>query len=309
RDADVLSDILKMQEYIFRTYLDPALDLLTWVKEKSPDGDLPNQRELVAQLDQVYGYMMFLTPALPEAMQGEFKQKLRHLAHIMMGQFYSPREGMFWGAITDSSVKRLGTPHTDFGHTVKTLWLIYQIGKLTGDMDLVEFGRDNAGRILEKAYDSKTGSWTRCINADGTRDPNKEWWILAELDQVSGTLGLIDPTYARYLPSTAKYWFTYMVDHEHGGVWHWVNAADNKPNIRFPKQHSWKNALHTFEHALVGYMTDQQIHGEEVVLHYAFGANVPPEPEIQPYFFQGKVKSITRADDGVGYKVVFTDVR
>lgn len=197
-------------------------------------------------------------------------------------------------------------PHTDFGHTVKTLWLIYEIGKLNGDVSLMDFGRTHAARILERAYVERTGSWARRIDDQGKLDEDKEWWILCELDQVAGTLGLLDPGYARYLPKTYDYYFTHMVDHENHEIWHWVNAADNLPNKRIPKQHSWKNALHSFEHALVGYIVGQQIHSKPVTLYFPFVKKPAPDA-ISPYFYQGNVETMERVDGG--YKVTFTAVR
>lgn len=306
RDPEVLKDVVAIKDYIFKTYYDPSLDILTWVKKNSADGDKTNQLELVGQLDQIYAYMMWLTPALPDPLRAQWKKDLQRVAHIMVEQFFSPREGMMWGSITDASYRQLGKDHTDFGHTVKTLWLIYEVGKLNDDFALIDFGRVNAAHILEQAYVERTGSWARRIDAQGKLDEDKEWWILCELDQVAGTLALIDPAYARYLPKTYDYYFTYMVDHENHEVWHWVNASDNQPNRRIPKQHSWKNSLHTFEHALVGYMVDQQLHSEPITLYFAF-TQKPPQDTITPYFFQGKIESMERT--ATGYKVVFTNLR
>ena len=175
---------------------------MTWVKQPSPDGDDPDQVELVAQLDQIYAYMIWVTPALPSQDRVSWKEDLRHLARIMVDQFYSPSTGLMWGSITDLAHRRLGTPHTDFGHSVKAMWMIYEIGKLTGDIALEDFGRTHAGRILELAYIPRTGSWGRGLNAEGKMDEDKEWWILCELDEVAGTLALADPAYAEYLPKT-----------------------------------------------------------------------------------------------------------
>jgi len=307
RDPVVLGELEESIDYVFSTYYDRALDLLRWVNETSPDGDNPDQIELVAQLDQVYAYLMWLTPALPEGRQARYRERLRHLAHIMAEQFWSPRIGLFWGQLTSPVVKQLGQLHDDFGHSVKALWLIYQIGKLTDDLSLVEFGRTHAARILEVAFIPEDGTWARRYDENGNLDADKEWWVLAELDQAAAMLALIDPAYARYLPTTYAYWFDTMVDHDHGEIWHWVNADTGKPNIRFPKQHSWKNAFHSFEHALIGYLTGQQLHGKPVVLHYAFKDAMPPEAEIQPYLFQGKMVSV-EAKDGV-HTVTFTGLR
>ncbi len=231
----------------------------------------------------------------------------------MIDQFYSPKENIFWGAITSPDKRRLGTDHTDFGHSIKTLWLIYQIGKLTQNLDLTLFAAERAPRILEEAYIEETGSWARRLDGSGKRDDDKEWWILAELDQVAATLSLVDPAYARYLPGTYQYWLTHMVDHEHKGVWHMVRASDNTPVEEYPKQHSWKNALHTFEHALVGYVTAQQLHSKPVRLYYSF-AKAPDRTAIHPYFYQGKVQEIREISGGGDspfkkHEVIFTDIR
>jgi mannose/cellobiose epimerase-like protein (N-acyl-D-glucosamine 2-epimerase family) len=311
RDPLVLSELEALKEYIFRTYYDLARDSMAWVKQASRDndnpdpGDNPDQIELVAQLDQVYAYMIWTAPTLPSRERILWKEDLRHLARIMVDQFYSPRTGLLWGSVTDVAHRKLGTDHMDFGHSVKAMWMIYEIGKLTGDVALEDFGRTHASKILELAYIPETGSWARRFNADGTVDQDKEWWILCELDEVAGTLALIDPAYAEYLLKTYAYWFSYMVDHKDHEIWHWVKA-DNRPNMRIPKQHSWKNGLHSFEHALVGYIICQQIHNKPVTLYFAF-AKRPPQDEIQPYLFQGKVQSVESTS--TGDKVVFTSVR
>jgi hypothetical protein len=93
----VLKDVRDLKNYIFATYYDPQRDVMTWVKEPSPDGDSTDQLELVAQLDQVYGYMMWLTPALPPEDRAVWSYDLQRLARIMITQFFTPRENMFWG--------------------------------------------------------------------------------------------------------------------------------------------------------------------------------------------------------------------
>jgi hypothetical protein len=218
----------------------------------------------------------------------------------MRDQFFGETYGLYWGAITDMEHRNLAdyddleNPHTDFGHSIKTLWLTYRIGLLTGDPSLVNFARPHMYRILQRAYIEQTGSWARGFKPQtkGSHtwvlDPNKEWWSLAELDQTSATLALVDPVFAQVLPRTYDYWFKHMVDKEHGGVWHMVHAADNQPDLSFPKQHSWKNAFHTFEHALIGYLTAQQLHDDPINLHYAFKQKVADE-EIQPYLYFAKV--------------------
>lgn len=300
-DDKYLNEVIKLKRHIFTTYFDADWGLLRWVMEANADGDNPEQKELVSQLDQIYGYMLWTTMALPEGkLKAEWMADLRRIALAMRDQFFGETYGLYWGAITSMEQRNIAdyhnreNPHTDFGHSIKTLWLTYRIGLLTQDAALVNFARPHMYTILSRAYIEKTGSWARGFKPKSKNsttwiiDHNKEWWSLAELDQTSATLALVDPIFAQVLPRTYDYWFKYMVDHEHGGVWHMVTAADNKPDLSFPKQHSWKNAFHVFEHALVGYLTAQQLHDLPITLHYAFKQAVADE-QIKPYLFFGKI--------------------
>jgi hypothetical protein len=51
----------------------------------------------------------------------------------------------------------------------------------------------------------------------------------------------------------------------------------------------WKNGYHSLEHALVGYITSQALHGKPVVLYYAFKPNAT-DMTLSPYFYSGIVK-------------------
>jgi mannose/cellobiose epimerase-like protein (N-acyl-D-glucosamine 2-epimerase family) len=84
----------------------------------------------------------------------------------------------------------------------------------------------------------------------GALDLDKTWWVYDELDQLAGTLALSDPKFAQYLPRAYDYWFTHLVDKEFGEVWNNVDGRTHAPVA--PKQWEWKNAYHSFEHALVG---------------------------------------------------------
>jgi hypothetical protein len=84
-----------------------------------------------------------------------------------------------------------------------------------------------------------------------------------------------------------------MVDKEHGEIWHMVDGKTNEPVINYPKAHNWKTSLHSFEHALFGYMTASRIKDKEFDLYYAL-----PEWErishhnVAPYMFFGNVVKI-----------------
>ena len=162
---------------------------------------------------------------------------------------------------------------------------------------------------MDWAYLTRTGSWARAFDAYGNIDEDKEWWIYCELDQVASALAINDPAYASYVVRTHQYWLQYMVDHEHHEIWHFVSGATNTPVAAFPKQHSWKNALHSFEHVLVCYFTAQQLHNLPTRLYYAFEAT-PPHVDINPYFYVGKLRSLTDVGDGTRcvQEALFTDV-
>lgn len=187
---------------------------------------------------------------------------------------------------------------------------------MTDNVSYIDFSKRKAVNIIESAYIPEDGSWGRRFDENGRFDNDKEWWGLAELDQTTATLSLVDPSYARYLVTTYDYWFTYMVDRENHEIWHMVDGDTHKPMLKYPKQHSWKSCLHTFEHALIGYMTCQQLKGMEIELYYAF----EDEKEIRsgrvhPYFFQGKIidkpeGKITGTWNNLNmYKITFGDLR
>lgn len=280
-DETVLSHIVKVKNYIFDTYLDKGKGYFTWL----PKDNINNSVEIVAQLDQIYAYMLFVTPSLPEPYQSEWKKDIKEIVDILIYRFYSERYEFFWGQDTSSATKQLGTDHTDFGHSVKTMWLILMAGVLLGNMTYVMFARQKIDKILKEAYIKEDKCWGRRFDENGKMDKDKEWWILAELDQATAILALNDPSYLQYLNNTYAYWFEFMVDKENGEIWHMVDGETNKPVLRYPKVHSWKNSLHSFEHALFGYMTSSQLKGEDFELYYAFSKDEDAQ-NAEPYIFR-----------------------
>lgn len=301
RDSSIEREILKLKKYIFSTYWDENIDMFKWVLAPNQDHDAPNQKELVSQLDQIYGYLLLLASILPISEQEKAKGELEDLARVIIEHFFVKRYSLFWGSTTTTEGKQLDTSHTDFGHSVKAMWLIMQIGKLNKDLELFNFGKNGAIKIINRAYDKNEHIWLRGYKKnpygpDWILDYDQEWWALAVLDQVAATLSLIDPSYAEILTHTYDFWFKQMVDHENHGIWHMLDYKAN-PKTGFPKQHSWKNALHTFEHALIGYMCSQQFYNLDFDLYFAFDKKFNPEIDenrkrIQPYFYQATIKNI-----------------
>jgi hypothetical protein len=136
------------------------------------------------------------------------------------------------------------------------------------------------------------------------------WWGYTGLDQYAATMALTDPSFIKYLPPTYDFYFRYFVDPQYGEVWNTVNAKTHQSVGGMPKAWPWKSAYHSFQHALIGYITAQQIASQPVTLYYAFVA--PPAPAtIHPYFFYAAQEtSETLNNQGTKvYKVTFTGVR
>lgn len=290
-DVGIMHRIIQIKDYIFSVYMDDGKGYLTWLPKHENNSEI----QIVAQLDQLYAYMLMITPSLPEPYKSVWKKDMKKIADILITQFYSEKYQFFWGTEDTSNNMALGTDHTDFGHSVKTFWVIMKIGEMLGEPFYIDFARPKIDKILKDAYIEETRSWARRFNADGSLDTDKEWWILAELDQAAEILSIHDPSYYHYLNNTQRYWLDKMVDHEYGEIWHMVSAADDKPVLRYPKSHNWKTSLHSFEHTLFSYMTAARVKGENFDLYYAL-----PEWErvshrtVSPYMFFGNVVSITR---------------
>ena len=94
-----LADLLvQVNDYIFDTYYDPEAQLIRWVLQDSPDGDKTDQKEIVAQLDQIYGYMLLVGPILPEPHRKIWISRLKMLGRRLMQQFFAPSTDMFLGS-------------------------------------------------------------------------------------------------------------------------------------------------------------------------------------------------------------------
>ncbi len=311
RDPEVLPDILAVKDFIFKNYYNPDLNALQWMQASDGSETNPFDKRLVAQLDNLNAYMVLITPLLPEPEQSAWKSDMVKLATLMIEEFYSEKDGLFFLAVNDPSQKSLEYSGTDFGHSIKAMWMIYHTGLIADVPDLVSFARINGPRILEKAYLTENGSWANGYEVGGVLVKDKDWWIYNELDQFAMVFALSDPSLARYLPYTTDYYFRYFVDHEYGEVWTAIENTTNQPKSgALPKAWPWKNAYHTFEHALLGYITAQQMNGQSVTLYYAFQQK-PAESTIQPYFLRGDlIKLESEQKNGITlYRAEFRNIR
>lgn len=292
RDPEVLSVLLKNKKYIFDNYKEG--NYLRWINEDFTDMEekhFVGQKELVSQLDQINAYMLLVTPLLEPKYQKEWLRDMLMLARTIKNDYYSPQYNLFWGCIDREECKKLGLSHVDFGHTIKTLWIMFTIGNRFNDteFELRDFALIHMPQVFQEAYDPTLNTWIE-TKLDDKMGLNRIWWAHCELDQSAATLSLIDPFYVKYLVPAYKYWFFSFVDRKNHEVWHGIDANTNKP--MFLKAHLWKNAFHDMEHALVGYITSEAIRKEPVTLYFAF-VKKPEDKMIQPYTFSGNIKKIT----------------
>jgi len=307
RDDTVLQDILTIKNYIFNSYYNQSLGTMQWLLADD-NGTLADSKQLVADLDQMNTYLVLLTPLLSEPDQSQWMQTLTMDAQSILGTFYSPEDNIFFLQADTPQEVNINYTGVDVGHSSKALWMLRWNGRLTGDQGLASFAEANARRLLNRAYmpeSDGSGSWAQGVLQGGAQDPDKTWWVYAELDQLSGTLALDDVAAGQYLPQTTAYWFNYFVDHQYGEVWNGVNYPANTPQQSYPKSWQWKNAYHDFEHTLVGYITSQWLLGQPVTLHYAFNGPVD-QSTIHPYYFSSTIDSlaVTQDNQGNSYQTV-----
>ena len=307
RDQAVLDVMLKTEKYIFDNYREG--NELRWINEEFTDLEethLPTQRELVSQLDQINGYMLLTTTVLRGKEREKWLKEMVMLANTMKTDYYNPETNQFWGRIDSAEYKRLGQPHVDFGHTIKTLWMMLEIGLRFDIPDLRDFALANMPRVFREAYSKDYSTWIEKKLENGKLGTDRIWWLHDELDQTAATLSLNDRSYVRYLIPAYRYWFFEFVDQNGKEVWHGLTGEAGKPGVpMLLKAHLWKNAFHDFEHALVGYVTSQALQGAPVRLYYAFEKQ-PANNMIQPYFYAAKIDKI----QNTGQKVLgkFTKV-
>ena len=315
RDPEVLKAVLRGKEYIFRHYTEEEGRRLRWIDRDFVDaqGDthLTHQVRLVGQLDQLNAYLALLTPLLTDRkVQEKWKGDLRQLADLLVEEFYSTEHRLFWADIGPEG-KRLGRGGPDFGHTIKSFWMLYLVAGILEDGKLEQFAVNGAAQTLEEAYLPEVGTWGLAKGEEGEIVRHRVWWMHAELDQASATLSLVDPSAACYLASTYRYWFDQFVDPLHGEVATFIE--DGTGEVEWAKAFSWKNGFHSLEHCLVGYITSQAARGERVSLYYAFGA-LPEKELIQPYYFRGEIEELEERDcaqlpELKRYRVEFSGVR
>ncbi|MGF1756789.1 AGE family epimerase/isomerase [Photobacterium sagamiensis] len=316
RDPVVEQALIDQQEYIFERYKQAANSDLLWVIE---DGDEQShkQRELVAQLDQINGYLLLLTPIMPKSVQNKWRDDLYWLTDQMVKQYYSEKEQRFYGAIHHKAVMMPDAKHNDYGHTIKAFWMTYLVGRYFDQNEWQKLGEQGMRTTLERAsYSMPTDqaqpflskslfSQWQSLNEVPTWKSGRynhfiSSWQWAELDQAAMTVNLLDGTTTNHLYYTQTQYMDVWVDQQYGGV-----GLDPKQTKAF----HWGNAYHQFEHALIGYLSAQQWYSKPAQLYFALPSDY--KGKIEPYYYQGDITSRREIGELEGFKkqvISFTNI-
>lgn len=299
-NPQVIKVITDTQKYIYKTYYDDKKNLLRWVLKDS-DVDKTNQLELVAQLDQLNAYLLLTWRLLPPKERNAWSHVITQTISMMNDNFYDKKSNKYYGCIHERSCfdEYLGR-HSDYGHRVKSFWMVFLAACGLGDRNLINFGKEGILQTLHLASTKNQTEWFGSINKEPA-----SWWIGAELDQAALTLTL-NKQYV--MPNTLFPWINNRVDTKYGEL------NDGL------KTHLWRSAFHSTEHALVGYIASQGIRAidckrssgclrdNQVDLYFA--PSIGLENVIYtPYLFSGTVKKAQITDNEYGViKVTFEKI-
>ncbi|MFT7621375.1 MAG: mannose/cellobiose epimerase-like protein (N-acyl-D-glucosamine 2-epimerase family) [Myxococcota bacterium] len=276
RDPATEAAVLKMRDLLFdpTTFWDAAnsriKDGLSADLSQEFDVESDGGWELVAQLDAINALLLLIQPVLSEASRRtEGLEDLRLLGESIVQHFHA--DGIFWGVHNKQG--QYGTRHADFGHTLKTYWMLWLIDQRLPDHPFASLLGATRTQ-LDRAWDAPNGRWAKRPLSASTVEYGNDWWSYAEADQLAASLNLLDGAYTQRLEQSAAHWMGFVdttrtarelvpgIDRTGVWVWDWADGDTAKCN-------QWKSGFHSAEHALVLYLTGQILEGKEAVLHFA----------------------------------------
>lgn len=304
RDKLIEQALIKQQNHVFTHYRDDSNDELKWVIEHG-DENYATQRELVAQLDQINGYMLLVAPILPKEYQQQWNDDLDWLTTQMIQHYYNAEENRFYGAVHSEAAMSQRARHNDFGHTIKAFWMSYLVGQYLENEEFIALGEQGMRATIKDASYTKplyqledsmsaklVEQWQDQVFIPGWISRPSSYgissWEWAELDQAAMTLNMLDKSQVDKLFYTQQYYMDAWVDHTYGGV---------GLNPKSTKAFHWGNGYHQFEHALVGYISASQYYQSPAKLFYAIPSSDFNGAQLQPYYFKGKIQQVINNDD------------
>lgn len=246
--------------------------------------------ELVAVLDQINAYMLLVQPVLSEkSRRDEFLNDMKRLSDTMIKEFY--KDGVFWGQ--KDNIGKYGTRHVDFGHTLKSYWMLNELDKRIAGHPYKAFVNENAPQMITLAFDSQYGRWGKAMTGKTTASYGCDWWIYAEADQFAASINMGNYTYIDMLKNTSGNWMNDFVDKTYKEVYPGINRdgtkAYNWTVSDTAKQNEWKNGFHTTEHSVVMYITGKALEGKNAELYFAIPESEENTFEAKPYIYHGEI--------------------
>lgn len=227
--------------------------------------DVDPAESLAVHLDQLNAYMTLLGASVPLADRDGYVAQAYETAQYLIENYYDETTGLLKSAASDED-----GAGTDYGHTIKSLWYIDQIAALAGDAELSAFATNAAQDVFELAFQKDTGTWATSQDDAGVQSDKAVWWSHAELTQFATLLSIEDEALREQVAQAQNYWLETFVDDENGGIYASVDLSTGTANEDVSKHHEWKSGFHSFEQALISYLSATQINGEHSVLYYAW---------------------------------------
>jgi hypothetical protein len=298
-DTAVFNDILRVKDYVFKYYSEPD-GYLKWTL--CPDTTCSeNKTDLASFLDQVNNYLLLITPLIDDKKVRETCiSNLKTFCNFMQQPlFFNNQNNMIWaktkcksclGSEYNDPLRKVGArTHTDYGQTARTYWNLFLAGKLINDTVTCEFAYKNGIKTINNAFlPNEQGAWALSPFESETRS----WWLHAELDQATALFSLTDTLLNNKIAKPSNtFWFNNFVDKKFQEVYSDLDKY-NKP-LNSPKIYHWKNAYHTAEHALFGYIVSSNFNNEVIELYYGYNKkSLKKENTAKPFYFGGEIENI-----------------
>ncbi|MGM0508918.1 MAG: AGE family epimerase/isomerase [Fusobacteriota bacterium] len=243
-----------------------------------------NHTDLVAHLDQLNAYMLMVQEILSKDMdKKQFLKDMKLISDIIIRDFkykhYISRQ------YTTNKEDYLS--HFDYGHIMKSYWIISEIGDRLKVNKYEELLKKDIPKIINEAYDKETGLWQDNVLWWKDKNYGSTWWVYAELDQGTMIFNNLYGEYDEILMKTLSNWKNYFVDKKYNEVYSKINRDYNVMNGSgiYSKQNYWKNGFHSIEHGLFGYLLGENKEG--VSLYFAIPEDKADSFVAKPYIFEG----------------------
>ncbi len=295
RDPRAEAELLATRDLLFGAFRDAEtgrlVDGLSGDLQSPFDVEGDGGWELVAQLDPINAFMLLVQPILSDAdRRAQLLDDMLGLGDVMVEHFWA--DGIFWGVHDKQG--QYGTRHVDFGHTLKSYWMLYMLSRRAPRPDWVELIETHGAEWLVKAYDAENGRWAKRPTGPAAIEYGSDWWIYAEADQFAASLSMVGlgGVDGVDLAATAGHWIEDFVDDAGpGGVIPGIGRG-GQPAFGWrrsdtAKCNQWKSGYHATEHAVVLYLHGRDREGLPATLHFAVDPAAVDDFAARPYLYAG----------------------